>query len=505
MGKERKPNITKGSWVEERKKPKRHGKVLKADRVDGSKHHWLVEFEQPDGSKKQEVKSSAQLSRSDLQGPSVQEANERPEEPTEAPTEAPVVLEETALESNDIPPNSPSTLETPARPKRKAAINHKVINTPKPTRLASSSSDSSVGTSSSSSSENDSDRDSDSDNNDEDSGGQKPAYNWQQHLQKAHRRPPKSDSESESSDDSDSKEYEDEPDDDFPLADDETEADDERESSDDEVQASTPAPAPAPAPAVATDDASVPSIPGMCFPNDPYEDVEPSDERDFEKEEEHRLKMEIYKAEKKALLDEEWSVDKQPEKPPLQIGSIVETRGKNAKRGKIVDQKPDKSKWIVRFNNSQRLVEKSSQMLVQVWEVPSYTWKIVEDSEPDDETEIQEYDVVGLCGFDFKQFSDEVVEETIDTADYAYPYLKLLQTLWPGDVKRQLEMINKQVDVENEERKKKKAKQLINPVTMHDFWKFIGVLISAGAFRLGGQQLWEREKHRLSFHLLSKT
>ncbi|CAB9527834.1 unknown protein [Seminavis robusta] len=464
MGRHRKPNLVKGTWVDERAKPKRHGKLLRGDRKDGNKHTWVVEFEQADGTKSEEVKTSAQLSRSDLQGPTptgatnTSDNEEQHGNPPEASDDENKSDSDTDSENNEI--------ETPPRPKRRAALNHRVINTPKPTAgISTSLTESSSGSESGNESDDDSGRgssDSDSDSDDllvvvaTNHIDGNPAYDWTMHIVEGE--------EEQASNDG------------FPFQDDDSVTDSAGSSQE-------------------PTNVSSPNEPTESIPNEPTEDLEAADERDFEREEEHRLKMDVYLAEKEVLLEEGWSVSIVPEKPPLQPGAVVHSRHKKPKKGKVIKRSPCGEHWLVQFNGSERLVQMSSHGLTQVWEAEPYVWKIVEDSEPDSE-EMEDYDTIGLVGFDFTRFSEQKIEETIDTLAYEYPFMKLLQYMWPGNPKEQVVLMNKAIDVENEDRKKKK-RQLVKPVTEHEYWKFIGVLISAAAFRLGGHQLWEKESGRL--------
>ncbi|CAB9509147.1 hypothetical protein SEMRO_377_G129900.1 [Seminavis robusta] len=61
MASKRKRNLKRGTFVEEKAKPHRRGVILGAFQDEGKKHTWNVEFEQPDGSKAKEVKTSRQL------------------------------------------------------------------------------------------------------------------------------------------------------------------------------------------------------------------------------------------------------------------------------------------------------------------------------------------------------------------------------------------------------------------------------------------------------------
>lgn len=67
-----------------------------------------------------------------------------------------------------------------------------------------------------------------------------------------------------------------------------------------------------------------------------------------------------------------------------------------------------------------------------------YVWRLIEKSEPI--KPIQEYGMCGLIGFDFEDISGANVE--MSNERYDFPYLKLLQKLWPGNWQQQLAQMN---------------------------------------------------------------
>jgi hypothetical protein len=129
--------------------------------------------------------------------------------------------------------------------------------------------------------------------------------------------------------------------------------------------------------------------------------------------------------------------------------------------------------------------------LIQSSQAEAYVWKLVVDSEPEDGTQPEEYnDGIGLCDFDFS----EAFKPPTGDDGYAYPYLKLLQKMWPGDWKQHLRQLNIKATAENAAHISRKNWRNIQPVSEQDWWIFIGILISAVPHGKGGIKLWE--KHR---------
>ncbi|CAB9525972.1 hypothetical protein SEMRO_1757_G295670.1 [Seminavis robusta] len=442
MGKERKPNFTSGLWVKERAKPYRHGQIICHHREDGKRYTWLVRFEEADGTTT-DVADAA---------PTGEAA---PTEAAAAPTEA--------APTAAVAPNPINQI--PARPRRRAAANHKICPTPAPVAPAASSPRTATTDQSS-----------------------EPDYDWSKLLSSN-----QSDSGSDKSDDD--KSDDDKADNDksdasshssansFPI----------RSSSDDDSDNEEP-PESTTTPPIRDPSAGNLSNGQPTFEAEEAleEDVNAADERDFEYEEEHREKMILYKREKQELLDSKWTVEFMPDKPPMPPNASVKTKGSRPRFGKILRRAADGIKWVVEFDG--QTTELSSHSLIQIWEPKPYEWKIVENSQPD--VYVEDYGQIGLAGFEFGQFDPEKLKK--GNKHYGYPYLKLLQRLWPGDPEQQRRQINLRIDVVNGERKKANPKNptLMRKVSKHEFWKFIGILSLAAAYRVGGHELFEQDKHR---------
>lgn len=113
-------------------------------------------------------------------------------------------------------------------------------------------------------------------------------------------------------------------------------------------------------------------------------------------------------------------------------------------------------------------------------------WNIVSESEPD--VPVEEYEDIGLAGFDFDKFSAENLSKKAEDG-YDYPFLKLIQEIWPGDWRKQLAQLNAEILENNRNLSTDKKWKLVSE---YEWWKFIGVLVSAAAEKKGGTRLWEK-------------
>jgi hypothetical protein len=226
------------------------------------------------------------------------------------------------------------------------------------------------------------------------------------------------------------------------------------------------------------------------------EDIPNQADIPVEPEDVHRNKWRKYLQDKETLLAEGWIVSKSASSNDgINIGAIVKTRGRYPREGTVVDRikvGPQKKKhWLIDFGGEDPEAKTPMQVqLVEQGQVQEYVWKLVPCSEPDEGTAPEEYaDGVGLSGFNFPD-----TFKLNSNSTYTTPYLQLLQKMWPGDWKQQLQQLNKKIDATNAAAAN--GKQKINAISEHDWWKFIGILISAGPQGKGGCTLWEKETHR---------
>ena len=163
-------------------------------------------------------------------------------------------------------------------------------------------------------------------------------------------------------------------------------------------------------------------------------------------------------------------------------------------------------KWSISKNGSNRTIVALSKDLQVIKPVDSLEWTVVEDPKP--QAVPEEYNDVGLIGFDFSAFEKDDIKVT--NPNYDRPFGKLFKHLWPGDVNKQIRNMNKALASENEigmeakrvgSREDYRKKKM---VTQHEFWKFIGTLIAAAAVKKGGvKSLWEKDDE--SVHKISES
>jgi hypothetical protein len=116
----------------------------------------------------------------------------------------------------------------------------------------------------------------------------------------------------------------------------------------------------------------------------------------------------------------------------------------------------------------------------------AYKWTIIENVTTL-EKQKREYERVGLIGFDFEKFYDPLLEEN------STPFLDLLIKLWPGDWEVQLAQLNTAVDKANRNTDKSGRIRL---VTKFEWWRFVGIMISACPLGKGGVHLWDSQRKK---------
>jgi hypothetical protein len=230
------------------------------------------------------------------------------------------------------------------------------------------------------------------------------------------------------------------------------------------------------------------------------EDVPPHGEIPVEPEDVHRAKWDQYLVDKAQLLSEGWVVTKVPRSnESICVGATVRTKHQrnNRREGTVIKQLDGvggRKLWVVDFGGSEEPMRPQQLSLVQRGEENSYTWILTEDSEPDSVMAPvpKEYtDGIGLVGFNF----DESFKPETGVKPYDHPYLRLLQTLWPGDWKQQQRQLNLRITATNTANVGT-GRQKINLVSVQEWWVFIGILISAGPQGKGGMHLWEKPSRR---------
>jgi hypothetical protein len=213
-------------------------------------------------------------------------------------------------------------------------------------------------------------------------------------------------------------------------------------------------------------------------------------------------KWEQYVLDRAQLLLDGWIVTKTGgNNNGISIGSFVSTKGAviHRRQGRVENQTDvdGRKLWLVDFGRGPEPM-RPQQLLLVDGNHEQYEWKLVADSEPaaDNETPVEYDDGIGLSGLDFL----DMFKAIPDGEGYTFPYLKLLQQLWPGDWKQQLRQLNGKISSNNISNNAGKN-QAISQVSEQEWWVFIRVLISAAPQGKGGSKLWEKASHREGFSI----
>ena len=149
-------------------------------------------------------------------------------------------------------------------------------------------------------------------------------------------------------------------------------------------------------------------------------------------------------------------------------------------------------KWSIRSKGSRRTVTALSKDLDVVNPGDAIEWTVIDTPKSSIR---EEYENVGLIDFDFNDFDEENIRR--DNPHYNRPFGKLFQKLWPGNVVEQIQNMNDFIRKENKKNKAAKDSQSrtqyreAKEVTMHEFWRFVGIIIAASSCKQGGKNLWD--------------
>ena len=187
----------------------------------------------------------------------------------------------------------------------------------------------------------------------------------------------------------------------------------------------------------------------------------------------------------------------------LDIGAKIATRKKDPKTkeprtgmivrkvyedgGSGVPGTKKKFKWEVQFRSGEKELLSSSQIKreARADDNKSITWTVVQEHNP--ETELEEYDQVGLAGYNFERLSEDL---DYNSDDYDHPFASLFEHLYPGNRNSQRANMNKEVNRQNELKSTK-----IKEFTEREFMQGLGIFIYAGAAEFGGaDKLWAQPK-----------
>ena len=103
--------------------------------------------------------------------------------------------------------------------------------------------------------------------------------------------------------------------------------------------------------------------------------------------------------------------------------------------------------------------------------------------------EKEQYEAIGIHGFDYKLFEEEEGGGTRERLD-GYPYLKHLIQLWPGDSDKQIVKMNEAVDMKNFVTVDRGGERMVRPFRRQELWKCIGCLLSEVTYGRKGHNIW---------------
>lgn len=177
----------------------------------------------------------------------------------------------------------------------------------------------------------------------------------------------------------------------------------------------------------------------------------------------------------------------------------------------------------IRSENEKKLLHGTSVT------VHGMKWTVIGDSlvdpvPPGEEDPHAEYHFIGVRGFDFERFNQQErrikkpknkgpstnihgtpqQKQILSSLDYLY--LELFMHLWPGNWKHQRHLWNTEIERRNELSRKSRPKRgnisatrpsPVKPVSEHEFWVFVGILIASSLHRENGHNLWVTEEQRI--------
>ena len=189
-----------------------------------------------------------------------------------------------------------------------------------------------------------------------------------------------------------------------------------------------------------------------------------------------------YKEEKEKLVSDNTTFEvKESKKIKFRVGVEVEiTKGIFEGKNATITKKVSRLKWKIQIDGIDGEETLLSRDMKTVRDKKrTYKWQVVADM--DDSDKPNEYDQMGVVGFDFNDFKN---------SDETSAFRKIFEHLWPGDWKQQLRNLNGAIRTANKNAGKKKK---MREVSKHEWWKFIGIIIFGGAVGEGGEILWEKE------------
>ena len=157
----------------------------------------------------------------------------------------------------------------------------------------------------------------------------------------------------------------------------------------------------------------------------------------------------------------------------------VAEEGENKK--KIHEQR-----WEVYVKEKEELIKREFLVSFPYPKGGNIVWNCAKNNIIDEE---EQYESIGLRGFDYKLFEEEEVEMTREGLD-RYPYLNHIIQLWPGDWVEHMAKINEAVGMKNCLKMYGGGKRIVRPLRRQEFWKCIGCIISEITYGRKGYKIW---------------
>ena len=134
--------------------------------------------------------------------------------------------------------------------------------------------------------------------------------------------------------------------------------------------------------------------------------------------------------------------------------------------------------WFkIQRNNGQIRDIKKSDLQLSKEPPKKYTWRTVRYHVAENPPSF--YDNIGIVGFPTRLFKNLDRE----SKDYAHPFAKLVEELWPGDWRNKLEILNVAIKKHNID---SKPQQPVKEADEDEWWMFWGIIILAEKIGAGG-------------------
>ena len=225
------------------------------------------------------------------------------------------------------------------------------------------------------------------------------------------------------------------------------------------------------------------------------QDVEQNDDK-------FKARWEAHSLEKQCMLKDGFAVKCNPSRgQKIDVGTRVMERRAPKRISLIVGDcridPNDSPSWTIQWEKTQEQSDGIPSTGIKIIRDDRvFKWKVRDESYP--ENPVQPFNEHGVVGFKFtgfdeaklklKQTDDEKLRIKKDRTEHHYPFLRLLQHLWPGDWRAQLRNLNVHIDTQNA---KANSKKRISLVSESKWWVWWGIAIAAGPIGKGGCGLFE--------------